>query len=123
MTLFVNKLLERGANSSFTLSDLNTALHFAAAKGYTAVAHCLVENDAFVDARNRLNETPLEIAITNHKNDFATFMVKSMRPGRYTVNHSYAVHQSSMHVSACTFLCVSQFSFSTMIVSMHSNHF
>ena len=123
MALFVSKLLERGANPSFTLSDLNTALHLAAAKGYTAVAHCLVENDAFVDAKNRLNETPLEIAIKNHKNDFATFMVKSMKPARYTVDHSYAVHQSSMPVSTCTFLCVLQFSFSTMFVSMHSNHF
>ncbi len=82
-TLFVNKLLERGASPSFTLSDLNTALHLAAAKGHTAVAHSLVEYNAIVDAKNKLNETPLEIAIKNCKNDFATFLVKSMRPGRY----------------------------------------
>ena len=83
MALFVNKLLERGADPSFSLSDANTALHLAAAEGYTAVAHCLVEYNAFVDARNQKDETPLEIAIKEHKNDFATFMVKSMRPARY----------------------------------------
>ena len=83
MTLFVNKLLERGASPSFTLSDWNTALHLAAAKGHTAVAHSLVEYNAIVDAKNKLNETALELAIRNYKNDFATFLVKSMRPGRY----------------------------------------
>ena len=82
MTLFVNKLLERGANPSFSQSDANTALHLAAIKGHTAVAHCLVEYKAFVDARNQKGETPLEIAIKERKNDFATFMVKSMRPSR-----------------------------------------
>ena len=83
MTLFVSKLLERGASPSFTLSDLNTALHLAAVKGHTAVARSLVEHNAIVDAKNKLNETALEIAIENRRNDFATFMVKSMRPGRY----------------------------------------
>ena len=82
MTLFVSKLLDRGANPSFSLSDGNTALHLAAAKGHTAVAHCLVEYKAYVDAKNNEDKTPLEIAIENHKYDFATFMVKSMRPGR-----------------------------------------
>ena len=82
MALFVGKLLNRGANPSFALSDLNTALHLAAAKGHTAVAHSLVEYDAYVDAKNKLDETALEIAIKNRKNEFATFMVKSMRPAR-----------------------------------------
>ena len=81
-TLFVNKLLERGASPSFTLSDLNTALHLAAVKGHTAVARSLVEHNAIVDAKNKENKTPLEIAIEKHKNDFATFMVKSMKSGR-----------------------------------------
>ena len=83
MTLFVSKLLKRGASPSFTLSDLNTALHLAAAKGHTAVAHSLVEHNAIVGAKNKLNETALEVAIKYHRNDFATFMVKTMRPGRY----------------------------------------
>ena len=82
MALFVNKLLERGADPSFSLSDANTALHLAATKGHTAVAHCLVQYKAFVDSRNQKDETPFEIAIKKRKNDFATFMVKSMRPAR-----------------------------------------
>jgi ankyrin repeat protein len=82
MSLFVTRLLERGADPTATDTNLNSALHLAARRGITTVAKQLVEFGAVLEAKNTNSETPLELAIEGRHNNVATFLVKSMRPIR-----------------------------------------
>ena len=86
MSLFVTRLLERGADPTATDTNLNSALHLAARRGITTVAKQLVEFGAVLEAKNTNSETPLELAIEGRHNNVATFLVKSMRPIRCLKN-------------------------------------
>ena len=100
MSLFVTKVLERGADPTQTTTALDTALHLAAAKGMTSVAKQLVEFGAILEARNSKQEIPLEMAIKKKHNSVATFLVKSMRPAKYI---SCNVPSTCLHA---TYLCI-----------------
>ena len=101
MSLFVTKVLERGADPTQTTAELDTALHLAAAKGMTSVAKQLVEFGAILEARNSKQEIPLELAIKKKQNSVATFLVKSMRPAKYVcITYIYVQY---LHA---TYLCM-----------------
>jgi len=80
--LFVTRLLHRGANTSAADRHLNTSLHHAARKGWTAIAKKLLEHQSLPLATNRQGLIPLELAIHKDHNECATFLVKSMEPER-----------------------------------------
>ena len=81
-------LLKHGASVLVRDEELNTPLHHAAKKGWTAIAKRLMENKNTADITNGEGLTPLELAIKNNHNDCATFLIKSMEPARY-------VHETS----------------------------
>ena len=104
MSLFVTKVLERGADPTQTTTGLDTALHLAAAKGMTSVAKQLVEFGAILEARNSKQEIPLELAIKKKHNSVATFLVKSMRPAKYVCTYVVPVPTCYVSVHTCTYI-------------------
>ena len=78
----MTKLLDRGAVTSAADQQLNTPLHHAARKGWTSITKKLMENQSLPLVTNRQGVTPLELAIHNDRNECATFLVKSMEPGK-----------------------------------------
>ena len=62
--------------------NANTSLHYAAEKGWTAIAKKLMEHQAMPAAENQDGKIPLELAILNDHNECAAFLVKSMVPLR-----------------------------------------
>src|SRR5262249_35085366 len=60
----VKALLEAGSDVNAANGAGDTALHGAAASGYTRVIQLLVERGATVDAENKKGQTPLAMTAT-----------------------------------------------------------
>ena len=78
----MTRLLERNADPTTKDKQRNTALHYAAIKGWTSIAKKLLKHhNVLIVTKDAL--TPLELAIYNNHNECATFLVRSMDPMRY----------------------------------------
>ncbi|VDK75918.1 unnamed protein product [Litomosoides sigmodontis] len=76
----VEFLLLNGAKVNALDSSLNTALHIAASKACTLIVCQLMKRGADQRLRNRLNETPLDLAIEGKHADIVTLLrVQEMR--------------------------------------------
>ncbi|KAM3718563.1 Arf-GAP with ANK repeat and PH domain-containing protein [Dirofilaria immitis] len=79
-SIAVEFLLLNGAKVNALDSSLNTALHIAASKAYTLIVCQLMKRGADQRLRNRLNETPLDLAIEGKHADIVTLLrVQEMR--------------------------------------------
>uniref|UniRef100_A0A915PJC6 PH domain-containing protein n=1 Tax=Setaria digitata TaxID=48799 RepID=A0A915PJC6_9BILA len=79
-SVVVEFLLLNGAKVNALDSCLNTALHIAASKAYTLIVCQLMKRGADQHLRNRLNETPLDLAIEGKHADIVTLLrVQEMR--------------------------------------------
>ncbi|VDK76242.1 unnamed protein product [Onchocerca ochengi] len=76
----VEFLLLNGAKVNALNSSLNTALHIAASKACTLIVCQLMKRGADQRLKNRLNETPLDLAIEGKHADIVTLLrVQEMR--------------------------------------------
>ena len=71
----VQTLLADGADVEVRDASGNSALHYAAAFGYTEMAQTLVAAGADVDARGRIDNTPLHLAAQEGHSDVATLLI------------------------------------------------
>ncbi|EFO19793.1 GTP-ase activating protein for Arf containing protein [Loa loa] len=79
-SIVVEFLLLNGAKVNALDSSLNTALHIAASKACTLIVCQLMKRGADQRLRNRLNETPLDLAIEGKHADIVTLLrVQEMR--------------------------------------------
>uniref|UniRef100_A0A0R3RVK8 Arf-GAP with coiled-coil, ANK repeat and PH domain-containing protein 2 n=1 Tax=Elaeophora elaphi TaxID=1147741 RepID=A0A0R3RVK8_9BILA len=79
-SIAVEFLLLNGAKVNALDSSLNTALHIAASKACTLIVCQLMKRGADQRLRNRLNETPLDLAIEGKHADIVTLLrVQEMR--------------------------------------------
>ncbi|CAG9532161.1 unnamed protein product [Cercopithifilaria johnstoni] len=79
-SIAVEFLLLNGAKVNALDSSLNTALHIAATKACTLIVCQLMKRGADQRLRNRLNETPLDLAIEGKHADIVTLLrVQEMR--------------------------------------------
>ena len=65
----VEALLEAGAQCNVVDADFNTPLHIAAAVAHDDIATILIANEASLDMRNLLEQTPLTAALTSDSAD------------------------------------------------------
>ena len=75
-----NKVIRLDTRST---EDNSTALHIAARKGFTKLVEWLLEKHASPYTRNKLRQTPLEVAIQEKHDETAEVLVKKMRKERY----------------------------------------
>ena len=76
----VQRLLTLGASVHPFDRSGNTALHYAAAGGYTDILECLISGGADVDATNFYGETAMSRAAIN-KNSFRATSAKILEAG------------------------------------------
>ncbi|GKT37331.1 hypothetical protein ADUPG1_010137 [Aduncisulcus paluster] len=94
MLLIVEKLINANGDMkhvNMTTPSGNTALHIAAAKGYTDIVHFLIVYGAEVHIENKKGETPLSLAIARRHANIAALILAAIDP---------AVISSWRHVSS-----------------------
>jgi ankyrin repeat protein len=62
-------LIDSGANLNLTARDGSTALHKAAAEGYTEIVRTLLHHGADMSIKNQDGSLPLTLAIKNDHKD------------------------------------------------------
>ena len=93
------RLFERGATVFTAGYDRNTPLHLAALKGFTTIGKKFIHSGAFIHAKNRNGQTPLEISIANSHSEFSVMMIKAMQPRRYTHCNNINTYKIAVHVT------------------------
>lgn len=81
--MYVNNLLNRGANPSSTDKEQRTALHYAAKRSLRGVCSKLLEKDAIPNMKDKNGVTPLSLALDNANDDIASLIIL------YMPNHVY----------------------------------
>ncbi|XP_071114482.1 transient receptor potential cation channel subfamily V member 1-like [Haliotis cracherodii] len=76
--LFVNMLLQRGANPSTCDSAWQTPLHHAVKRNFKGVCSKLLENDALPHVRDKNNNMPYHLALNNNNDDIAALILSYM---------------------------------------------
>nr|KAG5709488.1 hypothetical protein BaRGS_023170 [Batillaria attramentaria] len=76
--VMVNTLLHRGANTSVADADWRTPLHHATRRGFKSVVTKLLDSDALPHVRDREQQMPLHIAISNNADDIAALLLAFM---------------------------------------------
>ncbi|XP_067674667.1 transient receptor potential cation channel subfamily V member 6-like [Haliotis asinina] len=76
--LFVNMLLQRGANPSTCDSSWQTPLHHAVKRNFKGVCSKLLENDALPHVRDKDNNMPYHLALNNNNDDIAALILSYM---------------------------------------------
>jgi cytohesin len=72
----VKDLIKKGADVNFKNRFGHSALHTAAAYGYTKIAKLLIESGADLNAQTNYNETALHHAVNNNDFEFAKLLIK-----------------------------------------------
>ncbi|KAL5009682.1 hypothetical protein ScPMuIL_011987 [Solemya velum] len=76
--VFVNQLLNRGANPSSVDTHLWTPLHYAVKNNFRSICNRLLESEALPNVRDRDKKMPLFIAIENNNDEIAALLIAYM---------------------------------------------
>jgi ankyrin repeat protein len=77
----VNTLIEHGANvNAMNVLNKRTALFVAAQRGHYEVVETLLKHGAIADCKDFGTQTPLSIAVANHKHDIADLLQYFVKP-------------------------------------------
>ncbi|XP_053377720.1 uncharacterized protein LOC123529525 isoform X1 [Mercenaria mercenaria] len=95
-----NNLINRGASTSTTDSDLKTPLHHAVTRNFKGVVTKLLDNDALPQARDKNGTLPLKIAMDNKNYDMCALLLAYM-PNAFVrglfLSHGNCVSEFSIH--------------------------